>query len=115
MFALLERWAALEPHWCRLTEDGISFGPKKDEDWIAWDWDHIPWREEGSIQQAVIQAIETHGWAWERSMDGTIMIGQPAALYSVIVAGKDFTRDLLNAYVQRLEMEVNLLAVNSVG
>ena len=115
MFALLERWAALEPQWCRLSDDGIHIGPKKDEDWIAWDWEFIPWREEGSVQQAVIQAIESHGWSWERCMDGTITVGQPFALYSVIVAGKQFTHDLLNAYVQRLEMEFNLLPISSNG
>ncbi len=112
MFALLERWAALEPAWCRLTDEGISFGPRNDEDWIDWDWDCIPWREAGSVQMAVIHAIESRGWCWERLGDGTITVGQPSALHSVVVAGQHFAHDLLNAYVQRLEMETSLLALD---
>ena len=112
MFALLERWAALEPQWCRLTDDGINFGPEKDDDWIGWDWDNVPWREAGSVLQAVMQAIEQRGWRWERHQDGTITVGQPATLYSIVLAGTHFAQDLLNAYVQRLEMEVKLLVIN---
>ena len=112
MFTLLERWAALEPAWCRLTDDGISFGPTNDEDWIGWDWDSIPWREEGSIQHAVMQAISSRNWVWKYSGSGTLKVGQPDALYSIIIAGKNFTQDLLNAYVQRLEMEVSLLTLD---
>ena len=111
MFALLERWAALDPEWCRLSEDGISIGPEDDDDWIAWEWDFIPWREAGSIQQAVTQAIVSRQWSWQRHSDGTVTVGQQAALHSIVVAGKNFTHDLLNAYVQRLEMEVKLLAL----
>ena len=115
MFALLERWAALESQWCRLTDDGINFGPEKDDDWIGWDWDCIPWREAGSIQQAVMQAIDKRGWCWERLQDGTITVGQPSALYSIVLASKNFAQDLLNAYVQRLEMEVNLLVIHKTN
>ncbi|MEM8488546.1 MAG: hypothetical protein AAF564_23565 [Bacteroidota bacterium] len=109
MFGLIERWAALEPQWCRLGEQKISFGPKGDDDWIEWDWEFLPWRESGSLQMAVIEAIDARNWSWTRNSDGTITVGSPAALHSIIISGRNFTLDLLNAYVQRLEMEVNLL------
>ncbi len=109
MFGLLERWAALEPQWCRLGEKKISFGPQKDDDWIEWDWEYLPWRESGSLQMAVIEAIQARNWSWTRRSDGTITVGNPSALHSIIIAGSNFTLDLLNAYVQRLEMEVHLL------
>ena len=109
MFRLLERWASLEPQWCRLEEERISFGPKKDDDWIEWDWEFVPWREAGSLQMAVIDAIASRDWAWQRHADGTVTVGHPNALHSIVIAGEDFTTDLLNAYVQRLEMEYHLL------
>ena len=110
MFDLLERWAALEPAWCRLDEARISFGPQKDDDWIEWDWEFIPWREQGSLQIAVIAAMEKRDWAWERFGDGTLRVGGLDGLQAVVFGGESFTRDLLNAYVQRLEMEILLLA-----
>lgn len=109
MFGLLERWAVLEPTMCRIYEDRISFGPRKDDDWIEWDWEFIPWREAGSLQMAVIDAIASRSWQWARHKDGSITVGHRDALHSVVIAGRDFTRDLLSAYVQRLEMEHHLL------
>jgi hypothetical protein len=110
MFRLLERWATLEPQWCRLEEDRISFGPKKDDDWIEWDWEFVPWREAGSLQKIVMNAIEARNWSWQRYGDGTVTVGQSKALHSIVISGNNFTTDLLNAYVQRLEMEMHLLS-----
>lgn len=110
MFRLLERWASLEPQWCRLEHDRISFGPKKDDDWIEWDWEFVPWRETGSLLMAVMKAIATRGWTWQRHPDGTVTVGHPNALHSIVIGGESFAADLLNAYVQRLEMETYLLA-----
>jgi hypothetical protein len=81
----------------------------EDDDWIAWDWEYIPWREAGSVQRAVLEAIEARNWRWERRKNGFITVGHQDALYSVVIAGRDFTKDLLCAYVQRLELEYHLL------
>ena len=109
MFGLLERWAALEPTWCRIYEDRIGFGPDSRRLWVDWNWDFASDRDTRTLQKAVIEAIEARNWQWTRRRDGSITVGHRNALHSVVLASQDFTRDLLNAYVQRLEMQYQLL------
>ncbi|MEZ4701641.1 MAG: hypothetical protein R2834_14985 [Rhodothermales bacterium] len=110
MIDLLKRWAALEPAWCHIDGRRIYFGPSGRQEWVETYRKQIPWRAEGAIQKAVILAMDERAWIWERGADGSLTVGHPDGVQSVVLSGTDFTADLLNAYVQRLEIARYLLA-----
>lgn len=87
----------------------IYFGPPDGKDWIDAQRKRISWRSEGAIQQAVLLAMAERAWSWERGAYGSVRVGHPEGLQAVVLAGTDFTADLLDAYVQRLEMALHLL------
>ena len=109
LLSLLRKWAFLEPRWCRIDHKRARFGPEEDEDWVAFDWEFVPWRESGALQIAVQDAIKERGWEWQKTADGTVIVGPRGALTSIVMCGDDFSVDLLNAYVQRLEMGIHFL------
>ncbi len=108
MVDLLERWAALEPAWCRRSGQHFHLGRKRDEAELPSSLP-LTWRNEGVIQRAVLAALDARGWKWERGADGTVTVGARDGLLAVVLKGSDFTRSLLDSYVQRLEIEHYLL------
>ncbi|HEX7040884.1 MAG TPA: hypothetical protein VF202_12250 [Trueperaceae bacterium] len=75
MRELLEKWAALEPDWCRVDDERASVmadvGTPLERPRFTAQY-HRLGQYEPDILASVIEAIEAHGWEWSLWSDGAL-------------------------------------------